>query len=329
MRYVPFHKLGTTPNLIVDGKSHEASVLTLSHWPGSGTPPKYKDDLSAQIVFRYLDDPDVRLLSTVDVVSNNHFDEDGLVSMYALINPELAMEDREVLIDIARAGDFGTFSDRESARVSFVLSAWSNPDLSPLNQGVFARPYPEVTAILYEELLMRLPKIIQKIDNLRRYWQEEDDFLTLTEEAFEKGIIKLQEYPEVDLAVVVIEDKYFPPVKREHCVSWISSVLHPMAVHNRTDCMRILVMRSNRYEFYFRYETWVDYVSRPLKPRLNLASFAKFLTGHEKGRTTWHFSGIDELIARLSMADGQGSRIDSGQFVIELREALALAEQNL
>lgn len=328
MRYVPFHKLGTTPNLIADGKPHEASALTLSHWPGSGTPPKYKDDLSAQIVFRYLDDPDVRLLSSVDVVSNNHFDEDGLVSMYALINPELAMEERDVLIDIARAGDFGTFHDRDSARISFVLSAWANPELSPLNQGVFARPYPEVTAILYEELLMRLPKIIQKIDNLRRYWQDEDDFLTLTETAFENGTIKLQEYPDVDLAVVHIEDRRFPPVRREQSASWISSVLHPMAVHNMTDCMRILIIRENRYEFYFRYETWVDFVSRPLRPRLNMTEFARFLNSREK-RTSWHFNGIDELIARLSMAEGHESRIDASQFVIELRQALTVAEQNL
>ena len=48
MQYVPYHKLGDSPNIIVDGRSNKATVLTLSHWPNSGTPVSYKDDLSAQ-----------------------------------------------------------------------------------------------------------------------------------------------------------------------------------------------------------------------------------------------------------------------------------------
>ncbi|MBP6744026.1 hypothetical protein KA344_02285 [bacterium] len=326
MRYVPYHRLANLPNIIVDGKANDSTVLTLSHWPSSNTPVELKADLSAEIVYRYLNNSDSILSKPCDVVSNNHFDEDGLVSLYSLLNPQAALEEQSTLVDIASAGDFGTFKDRESARVCFVLSAWSNPDLSPLNQGVFARPYPEVTAVLYEELLVRLPNIIQKIDNLRRYWQEEDDFLDTTENAIASGLITLEEFPEVDLLVVRVQDNSFPYITREHCPSWISSVVHPMALHNRTERMRLLVMQGRHYEFYYRYETWVDFVSRPLAKRLDLSNLAKILTTMENGRGCWQFTGNDEIIARLKLVDGKESRIDPEDFLSEVKGALAQGE---
>jgi len=322
MRYVPYHKLGKTPNLIVDGKANESTVLTLSHWPDSDTPQVYKDDLSAQIVFRYLQDKGAPH-QNCDVVSNNHFDEDGLVSMYSLINPEVSLAEQEALTDIASAGDFGVFKERDAARISFVLTAWTNPELSPLNSNVFARPYPEVTAILYEELLVRLPKIIQKIDNLRRYWKEEDDFLTCTEDAIAAGLISLHEYPEIDLLVVRVEEGLGHERERERCTSWISSVLHPMAIHNRSQRMRILIMRGQHYEFYYRYETWIDFVSRPLMKRLDLTHLARKLTKLENSKCNWHFNGIDDIIARLKMVEDQESGISGEDFLQELKTALA------
>jgi len=81
-RFVPYDELGATPNVIVDGSANAHTTLTLSHWPRSGTPLEYRDDLSAQIAFRFLDHP--RGYEPAEIVSNNHFDEDGLVSVFAL-----------------------------------------------------------------------------------------------------------------------------------------------------------------------------------------------------------------------------------------------------
>src|ERR1700735_1930806 len=85
MKFVRYPNLADTPNLIVDGQSNSATVLNLSHWPKSGTPEQFKDDLSAQIVFHYLDKPQSHV--NVDAVSNDHFDEDGLVSVHSIVNP--------------------------------------------------------------------------------------------------------------------------------------------------------------------------------------------------------------------------------------------------
>jgi hypothetical protein len=326
VRYVPYHKLGRTPNVIVDGRSNDATVLALSHWPESGTPSKYRADLSAEIVFNFLEDGDpAKAIFTglpCEVASNNHFDEDGLVSLFSLLYPKLAAEYKEILIDVASAGDFGVFQQRDAARISFVLSAWATPELSPLNQSVFARPYPEVTAILYEELLVRLPNVIEKIDSLRRYWEEEDHFLTLSEAAFEAGIVTIEELVDLDLAIVTVHRDDYPPVPRLLGPSWVSNIIHPMAVHNRTERMKVLLVKGKRYELYYRYETWVDFVSRPLVGRVDLSTLAASLSALEKGSAHWQYNGNDEIISRLKLVGAEASAIEPDRFLTELKAAL-------
>ena len=76
MRFVPYAELDGVPNVIVDGAATEATLLTLSHWPGSRVPASLRADLSAEIAVRYLEQPAMHV--PADVVSNNHFDEDGV-----------------------------------------------------------------------------------------------------------------------------------------------------------------------------------------------------------------------------------------------------------
>ena len=74
---------------MVDGAANPYTVLTLSHWPGNNTPACYKRDLSAEIAFSVISDP--AFVPPAKIVSNNHYDEDGLVSVFALILPERAL----------------------------------------------------------------------------------------------------------------------------------------------------------------------------------------------------------------------------------------------
>src|ERR1019366_1612838 len=101
--FVPYDQLNSSPNIIVDGAATTGPVLTLSHWPKSGTPAALRRDTSAEIVFAYLDSPD--LYAQADAVSNNHFDEDGLVGIFALTNLSTAEKYRDLLTDAANAGD--------------------------------------------------------------------------------------------------------------------------------------------------------------------------------------------------------------------------------
>ena len=77
-RYLGYDDSRAVPNMVVDGAANESTVLTLSHWPGAPTPPELARDVSAEIAFAYLDAPCAH--PPAEVVTNNHFDQNGLVS---------------------------------------------------------------------------------------------------------------------------------------------------------------------------------------------------------------------------------------------------------
>src|SRR5262245_29858886 len=112
MRFLPYDESGSVPTVIVDGPRNDTTLLTLSHCPKSGTPHDLKGDTSTAIVFNYLESPRFRV--EADAVSNNHFDEDGLVGIFAMLEPAMAARHRDLLEDVAQAGDFGIFSRREA-----------------------------------------------------------------------------------------------------------------------------------------------------------------------------------------------------------------------
>src|SRR5436309_2857754 len=126
MRFVPYEQASAVPNIIVDGAATENTLLTLSHWPKSGTPIELKRDTSAEIAFAYLDSPQFHVDAAA--VSNNHFDEDGLVGIFTLLNQAAAERHRDLLIDAAQAGDFGFFTRRDAARIAFTLSAFADAE---------------------------------------------------------------------------------------------------------------------------------------------------------------------------------------------------------
>ncbi len=310
MRYVAYEQSKSSPNIVVDGAANDGTELVLSHWPNSATAADLRADLSAQIVFNYLDRPELHV--SADAVTNNHFDGDGLVGIYTLTNPLEAAAIRDLLIDIAAAGDFDVYQNRDAARISFVLDAWTQPANSPLNKTVFAQDYASVANILYEELLSRFSKIIQKIDYLEHFWIAQDEHLDASEEAFSKGYFKLQEIAEHDLAIVTMPDSNSTPAKS----------VHRMAIHNQTNCMRILLMQENNYELYYRYETWVDYHSRVLTKRKDLKLLAEKLTKQESMDGVWSFGDINDLSPTLKLTGAPLSKIPFDSFKSQVLEFL-------
>src|SRR6476646_612477 len=118
MHFVSFSET-MPPNVVVDGSPNRHTVLTLSHWPKSRTPLQLKADTSAEIAFKYLDNPSFHV--DADVVTNNHFDQDGLVGVFTLTDSAIAQQYRSLLIDVATAGDFGVYQSRDAARITFAI----------------------------------------------------------------------------------------------------------------------------------------------------------------------------------------------------------------
>jgi hypothetical protein len=277
-RYIPHAQTESTPNVVVDGSANRATVLTLSHWPGAPTPDRWKRDLSAEIAFAFLDDG---APSSTDVVTNNHYDQDGLVSVFALIDPEAAQRHRELLIDVAAAGDFGTYRDRRAARASMVIAHWSDEGLG------------------YDETLGRLVDVALDPERHRSIWETEDEHLTASERAIAAGTVTIEEVADLDLAIVTIpEDGPFGSAHRFAHETFEG--IHPMAVHNATERFRLLIVHGPRYRHVDRYETWVQYRSRATLPRVDLRPLATELSGVDA--VEWLAGSPDDLVPILRHA---------------------------
>jgi hypothetical protein len=275
-RFVPYQDLDGRPSVIVDGSTAPGTVLTLSRWPKSPCPAGLEADLSAQMAFMYLSD--LKKHGEAEAVSNNHFDQDGLVSVFALTDPDVVLARRDELIDVARAGDFACYSSRNAARVSMVLSVLADPERSPLGPG--NGNYAEWSAGLYTELLDRLTEICDNVGNYSDLWADEDKTLSESEEVIRSGRVEIEEDPILDLAIVRVPEG--SPAAGGHLFAgnWRKG-LHPMAIHNAIESFRVIVITGDRYELYHRYETWVQYRSRKPLLRVDLAPLAEELNSLE------------------------------------------------
>jgi hypothetical protein len=318
LHYVPYEELAGRGNVVVDGSPTEGTVLSLSHWPHLSIPPGLKADLSAEMAMAYLDRLDLH--ASAEFVSNNHFDQDGLVSLFALINPEAAWAQRDLLIDVAAAGDFAIYRSRAAAHISMTIAAFADPERSPLAFD----PEADRTAGLYEDLLGRLPELLGDPDRYRNLWSDEDATLSDSEEFVNSGLVQIDEDLDLDLAVIHIPEEAPDSGGHRFGQMWMKG-LHPMAVHNATGRFAVLSVRGRSYEFAYRYESWVQYQSRRPRPRVDLRRLAAELTAQEPEGATWIFEGAEYLIPRLYLLGASESAISSEEFQSRLEDSLRTA----
>jgi hypothetical protein len=317
--YVPYYELGDRPNIIVDGQAQQATKLTLSHWPWNITPKALHRDTSTEIVFAYLDNPEYH--QQLPFVSNSHFDEDGLLSMYAVTQPEQALPYRDLMVATSRAGDFAIYSDPEAAKLSFVLAAYADTELSPLPESIFLANAREQVSGLYQHMLKILPALLENVDSSCEFWEPEFEHLLQSEAEIEVGLVDIQEIPEHDLAVIRIPQATPIRTVRRHLERWDRAV-HPFAVHNRTTCSRLVWIQDRTIEFQYRYESWVQIVSHRPAPRIDMALLAEKLNVLDNS-DSWIFEGINEVAARLYKPDREATTLDSEHFMTLLIEFLS------
>jgi hypothetical protein len=304
-RYRAYGELRDVPHVVVDGSAQPGTALVLSHWPGMPTPEPLRRDLSAEIAFAYLDHPELRV--DVEFVTNNHCDQDGLVSVFALTDPDAALARRDRLIDIARAGDFGTFHERDAARAAIAVAN--------LADTIDGDPYPP--------LLELLADLADRPERFREQWADEDEHLGATETAISDGTITITEDVDLDLAVVRV-----PASWRSRAVHRFTTTAegaaHPWAVQNATDRFVVVTLGGGAPELRYRYETWVHYTSRRPRPRVDLADLAAELTAAD-GHGTWVFDGVDGLSPSLHHVGDIGTDLDDDDFVARVTDSLRAA----
>lgn len=312
MKYLPFGaELEGVSNIMVDSLRSPDTVLELSHWPGNRTPTPYKADTSTEIVLNFLRSP-VRdsYLGHAAAVSNDHFDIDGLLAMWAVLHPDEALARADLLVRAAYAADFGTYLDEPSLLPCLALNAFEQHALQPLiyNSGWTGE---QITGFLYRCSLAMVAECFDRPKRLQHLWAEEHRQLRASLEAFHSGRARLTEIPELDLAMIESD-----------------APLHDYAVNAATSCLRVLtVVGGSTFCFKYRYESFVELMTRPVSPRIRLDALVAELNRRERRPGRWVSESVVTAHPRLQLYSRAGapsvSSITLDQFLETLRVHLA------
>lgn len=312
MKYVPYSRLSGVPNIIVDGAAHEDTVLTLSHWPGASSPATFGADTSTEIVLNFLEAPGSRkqYAPKTSAVSNNHFDEDGLCAVWAMIHPKSARRNRELLVDVATAGDFYTYRRPQAAKVAFTIRSYADPHASPVADKL--QDDDRHGSARYQALLPLLESFLDDTEQYGPFWDEQWSVMLKSKTAMVMGEVELREVPHVDLAVAQAPE-----------------MLHPMVLYNSTERLRMLTaLPGGTYELRYRYESWVQFASRPVMPRVDLTPILPRLQELEDEPVQWVFDGISETTPALRTVGPQGQSAPSSlELEVLLNELVAFYER--
>jgi hypothetical protein len=178
-----------------------------------------------------------------------------------------------------------------------------------------------MTSLLYQAILPQLPDIIHGLDNYSRYWKPEDEVLSESEGMIRNGSIQIDEDPALDLAVVTLPESW-NGCKVHRFTQGRQAVCHPMALHNAVRSFRILLMQGRTYEFQYRYESWVQYMSRRVLPRIDLAPLAAQLSDLESSGGRWIFEGVEQITPKLGLTGAVESHIAPQEFVKRIKTFL-------
>ena len=152
------------PVLSVDG-AFDAPGLNLSHWPGNRTPAALKRDLSTGIALAFAElPPDEResMARGCTALVNNHFDTDGILSMFAILNPEQALAHAARLLDAAAAGDLFRCPSEEAFVFDSILTAFGDAERSPRGSELRGLDDRARRQLATEHALSALPGILAR-----------------------------------------------------------------------------------------------------------------------------------------------------------------------
>jgi hypothetical protein len=320
MRYCPYGDLSGRTNVIISGTPTEQTSLLISPF---NKDEKFTVDCetSTAIVYHFLHD---NSLPSDLLASSDCFSIDALTAIFAITDPGKFI-DSDILQQLAATALYDRAAEQDITRTVFVLNSWMDPVRSPLNARMFRQERQELSNVLFEELLPRLPKIIEKVDYLERYWLDEERSLETTDDLLQSSLITMQEVEILDLAIFSIPLKEVEENGRlfHPTLSW-QTQLHPISLHSRTSCSRILLQAGQSSCFYFRADSLAA-CNRGLVPdRKNLRGLAEVLNSQEENTATWTYTPVESPRAMINTAPGMTSELSASDFQTALTNFLAV-----
>jgi hypothetical protein len=256
----------------VDGLVPDA--LCLTHWPGNGTPPALKADTSTEIVIRLLASGRFdEVTRGYEVVTNNHFDTDGVIPSWLLLNPDADRGLFAGLVAAARAGDFLWVEDERAAKFNFLVESYADATISPLRAKFDGLARHERDQLCYDALHAEMPGIFVEVERHRDLWERDwDRWRRNRDEA--AATARLTEHP----------DRFFAFVEG-------TKYYNLRALLNLTRMDRVLLAWPYgdgwRYQFVYSKYSWYD-VTRPCGKRVEFGPLVEALASMERApRGRW------------------------------------------
>jgi hypothetical protein len=271
MRFEFYHPgLDAVPKLSVDGTVDNA--VHFSHWQGNQTPAELKADTSTEIVLNLVASPNrIELTQGIDLVTNNHFDTDGVLSVWTALAGEHALELRDRLIPAAEAGDFSEFSNETAVRASIAIQGTDQPvpgeeSFSPLACQM-AGEHVSDEARAYELVLPEVERLLTKTDEYESLWREPWERIAMAIESFERGSSSVTEFPAGRLSLVTLAPEVFGANgfnPKQHTAPFT-------AVSRYAKGQLFVIATPTRngwaYRIDYPYYSWAETVVRPRVPR--------------------------------------------------------------
>ena len=279
MRYLPYGpELDGELHIVAGGRPRPNSLLTLSNLAGSPTPAALLADTSAEIALRLLRSPRNGDLAGDLAVTSERCDADGLLAVWALLNPDEALARVEAVAEAARAGLYSVRRSSEAAQFACWVAGFRHDEGLTDETDAFRA---------------MLPLVATALDRPREfdlYWIGEYSDLIHDGAMLNSGAVQIEEYPELDLAVL-------------ETPLW----LHDLVRFSAVSGFRLLTVRSeNTFTLEYRLESWVQYQSRRPLPRIDLHPLAARLNLFERHAGAWRAEPHDAPRPRLFFDDGSG-----------------------
>ena len=336
MRFEYYHEgIIDVPKLSVDGTVSNA--VHFSHWKGNETPVSVKADTSTEIALNLVAAPNRdELTRGIDLVTNNHFDTDGVLSVWTLLRGESALELRNKLIAAAEAGDFSELSTEDGVRASIVIQGSESPideDAgSPLARQLAGESIDD-EARAYELVLPHVERVLTRTSEYELLWREPWNRIAAALDSFAKGSSSVDEDKEAKLSVITLQPEIFSPSgfkPTRHAAPFTA-----ISYYARGEMFLIATPTSEgwTYRVDYPYYSWAETVVRPKIERRNLSAFVAELNRLEHSMAgRWRLDS-SELASAAKFSDQAGklvaSTLEPDQVSFKLRNALLQSQPAL
>lgn len=278
MRFEFYHSgLDSVPKLSVDGTV--SNSIHFSHWEGNETPAPLKADTSTEIALNLVNAPNRNELTHgIELVTNNHFDTDGVLSVWTVLAGERALELREKLIPAAEAGDFSEFTNEQAVRASIAIQGSDQPTPGEESGSPLARQLAgeEVAddARAYELVLPEVGRLLTKTDEYEPLWRSAWENIVSAMESFERGASQVVEFDDAGVSLVTLAPAVFSS-------SGFNPTRHaaPFTAISRYAKGRLFVITTPlkngwAYRIDYPYYCWAETIVRP---RIQRRDFSQLL----------------------------------------------------